>query len=906
MSIIKKVISIVLCAIMVFSIIPICNIEAEAAVAYPKIEALKVPRIFQKSSEAELGMCHVNSYASIIAYKLGTYSFDGYKRTYSYGDYNYSNDPVWNKMLDVHYSYDPTGGASKYPVPITNRQVSGNSKETYEIIYEQLAMGKPVVIYSSTNAHASVVIGYMASTNSIDVSKFTVMEISDYWKNSKSIFDTYANSPMTSSSSSSCYMTLKAWLSRGGYKLKSVSYYSEPGVTINTSYDEYSVGETNAVLCGEVANPAGAKISKGGIKLYDASGKLLKNYSETFSHTYKKLDIWYNMKSELGYTLSSGTEYQYQLYAVVGGNTYTSRMGTFKTTGTASHILSVYYNANGGSISSDTYYLSSGNIYKSSDNSKHCQKWTYNNPQKDGLYNASTFGLTRNGYEFLGWSTTSSGEIWFDQDDTGLLPTHINPDIKNGDCSVTLYAVWKKVSSAYTLSYNANGGSGAPSSQNGLIKYTISSTVPVRSGYTFLGWSTSSNATSASYAGGDTISLSANTTLYAVWEEIPVYVAYELVYDANGGSGAPESLSFLENQTIYISEEIPTRFGYVFEGWVSQDGFWYYPGQEAMFFEATVLYASWGNQKLSADESIVLEITDECREVFVEFSPEESGVYAFKSFDTQDKLDTTGVLYDINGTELVSDDDNGDGNNFMFYYTVYAGETYYIKVSAFNSAEGTFGLEIVPAYYVTYNANGGQIILGGSGIEEVPDLSTTIPYIEVVREGYTFAGWSEDRTSQYAMYTEGDELYLDSNITLYAVWEKNDSPLNPEPDNDLDLPGFLTIRTPSVTTIKYGDSIVLHADLENVPLTGLKVTWEASNDNFEIVSVSEDGSECVITPKKSGNTTFTATVKIGTLAFSTDTQVMTSKAGFFQKIIAFFKRLFGITKTIPEAFKYAY
>ena len=124
--------------------------------------------------------------------------------------------------------------------------------------------------------------------------------------------------------------------------------------------------------------------------------------------------------------------------------------------------------------------------------------------------------------------------------------------------------------------------------------------------------------------------------------------------------------------------------------------------------------------------------------------------------------------------------------------------------------------------------------------------------------------------------------------------------MNPEPEDDLDLPGFLTIRTPSVTKIDYGDSIVLHADFGNTVLTGLKVTWEASNDNFEIVSVSEDGRKCVITPKKSGDTTFTASVKIGTSAFGADTQVMTSKAGFFNKLIAFFKGIFGLTKTYPE------
>ena len=71
----------------------------------------------------------------------------------------------------------------------------------------------------------------------------------------------------------------------------------------------------------------------------------------------------------------------------------------------------------------------------------------------------------------------------------------------------------------YTLSYNANGGFGAPSSQAGSASYSTSSTKPVRSGYIFLGWSKSSIATSASYQPGDKITLSENTVLYAVWQK---------------------------------------------------------------------------------------------------------------------------------------------------------------------------------------------------------------------------------------------------------------------------------------------------------------------------------------------------------------------------------------------------
>ena len=70
----------------------------------------------------------------------------------------------------------------------------------------------------------------------------------------------------------------------------------------------------------------------------------------------------------------------------------------------------------------------------------------------------------------------------------------------------------------YTLSYNANGGSGVPSSQYGNGNITLSSTVPTRNGYKFLGWSTNSSASTATYQPGSSFTLSYNTTLYAVWQ----------------------------------------------------------------------------------------------------------------------------------------------------------------------------------------------------------------------------------------------------------------------------------------------------------------------------------------------------------------------------------------------------
>ena len=253
------------------------------------------------------------------------------------------------------------------------------------------------------------------------------------------------------------------------------------------------------------------------------------------------------------------------------------------------NTLKVYYNANGGSISSDDYKLSSNIIYKKSDSTKYYQSWTYNSAKSNGLTNASTFGIYKTGYSFAGWGTSSSGGTVFDSNDTSIVPTNLTSSIKNGDCSITLYAQWKK--NNYTLTYDANGGSNPPSAQSGSTSYTVSSTKPTRSGYTFLGWAKSSSATSASYTAGDKITLTANTTLYAVWEK---NATYTLTYNTNGGSTPPSAQSGSTSYTI--SSTKPTRSGYTFLGWAkssSATSASYTAGDKIILTASTTLYAVW-------------------------------------------------------------------------------------------------------------------------------------------------------------------------------------------------------------------------------------------------------------------------------------------------------------------------
>ena len=83
------------------------------------------------------------------------------------------------------------------------------------------------------------------------------------------------------------------------------------------------------------------------------------------------------------------------------------------------------------------------------------------------------------------------------------------------------------------LGYDANNGTNAPNGSSAEIvagnsaTFTISDSVPTKTGYDFLGWSTNKDATSAEYSSGGSITISSNTTLYAVWKKISTFETNE-------------------------------------------------------------------------------------------------------------------------------------------------------------------------------------------------------------------------------------------------------------------------------------------------------------------------------------------------------------------------------------------
>lgn len=124
--------------------------------------------------------------------------------------------------------------------------------------------------------------------------------------------------------------------------------------------------------------------------------------------------------------------------------------------------------------------------------------------------NLSETKPTRQGYTFQGWATSSSGEVQY------------QPSASyTANSNVTLFAIWKIIT--YTITYNANGGYDAPSSQTKEYGKSInlSTTVPKKINSEFLGWSTSAQG-SVEYAGGSIYNSNANLSLFAVWRRIPI------------------------------------------------------------------------------------------------------------------------------------------------------------------------------------------------------------------------------------------------------------------------------------------------------------------------------------------------------------------------------------------------
>lgn len=246
-------------------------------------------------------------------------------------------------------------------------------------------------------------------------------------------------------------------------------------------------------------------------KFYIISGK--DNLSGVSEDQYKKpgSNEWKTYSSIIHLTAETGTYYAKSIDRAGNESTPTSKNYVKEQTESK---YTIYFDSNGGSGSMSPM----------------------KNISRNAKVTLTKNAFTKSGYNFMGWATSkdSSTVAYYDQQEVA--------GITSGS-SITLYAVWKKGLVA-TFKYNkatwATDTTASCNLYNGATSCTVtapeipnapgtnrrdqstSASVrnkgnnPYKTLFTVVGWSTNKNATSAQYASRGTITLSANTTYYAI------------------------------------------------------------------------------------------------------------------------------------------------------------------------------------------------------------------------------------------------------------------------------------------------------------------------------------------------------------------------------------------------------
>ena len=434
-------------------------------------------------------------------------------------------------------------------------------------------------------------------------------------------------------------------------------------------------------------------------------------------------------------TTSSATTATYQ----PGGSYTTNKSITLYAVWSQNKVI-VRFNTNSGTLASSTTYngttytwtASGGTVSrKVGSGTATSDFFTINYGSQtgsDGLPDRSDTStylkITRSGYTTIADSAwvcksgcTTSGKVFA----SGTVYNASDfCNASSANCTVELNANWQKV---HTITYNANGGSGAPASQSVIngSSFTASSTKPIRTGYTFLGWGSSSGATTVSYTPGTTYTPTSDLTLYAIWKINKV----NFKFSTNGGtvqatsSNSGNTYKWKQDSNGIISRTDPNGSTY-----------------SEVFY--TLDYGANTNSSgfPNYNNSGFLNIT------YSGYSAPEN--YEWKCLSG---CFTNGKLFNQDSVYKASD----------------------LCDASSSDCTVVLGVNWKQVQTITYDANGGsgapasQTKLDGSSIT----LSSTKP----TRSGYTFVNWNTKADGSGTSYNAGTAYTAIGTTTLYAQWE---------------------------------------------------------------------------------------------------------------------------------------
>ena len=125
------------------------------------------------------------------------------------------------------------------------------------------------------------------------------------------------------------------------------------------------ITQTNAFLYGKLNYNQNANCTQAGVRVINAStGASVASKDEYVNYNYNYVDMWYDITDELGVTLTPGTTYKYNFYAIINGKEYWSPVGTFTTEGHTHRYTSTVTNPTCSAQGYTTHTCSCGDWYR--------------------------------------------------------------------------------------------------------------------------------------------------------------------------------------------------------------------------------------------------------------------------------------------------------------------------------------------------------------------------------------------------------------------------------------------------------------------------------------------------------------------------------------------------------------
>ena len=173
---------------------------------------------------------------------------------------------------------------------------------------------------------------------------------------------------------------------------------------------------------------------------------------------------------------------------------------------------------------------------------------------------------TREGYIFHGW-VNEKGELYAGGQEYRIKTTE------------TLKAEWRTI---YTITFNAKGGYVHPENITQGAGYMVYLPMPEKMDSEFIGWKNDAGDT---YDAGAQYEVTKNEILTARWK-------YTIFLNPNGGAVDPTKVGPLEEGT-QVNLPTPTREGYIFDGWIDNEGNIYKTGDIYTITQPETLEALW-------------------------------------------------------------------------------------------------------------------------------------------------------------------------------------------------------------------------------------------------------------------------------------------------------------------------